>query len=529
MMMEKTVLVVDDIAANRNLLGETLEPKGYEVLLASNGAMALKVAAKAKPSVILMDVNMPDMDGYEACRQLKTNPGLAEIPVIFITANDDPDSLVKGFEAGGVDYVTKPFKAQEVLMRLKTHMRLNHLTQTLLAKNQELEAEIDRRRQAEQSLSLIEKKQAERFHTSGTLRHDAASYVEHQADWDLVNGLASGEFCYVLTSRQMGKSSLMVRSAWQLRNQGARVVTLDLTALGYNLTVDQWYEGLLLRLGWQTQLEEELEAFWTENGKLSPMQRFFAAIRRVVLEQFPEPLVVFIDELDMLRSLPFRTDEFLAAIREGYNQRSVDGVFNRLTFCLLGVATPSELIKDSRMTPFNIGQRIELEDFSVAESGRLAKGLGRSPEGAADLMERIFHWTNGHPYLTQKFCKHVASEEKIQTQSEIDDACSHLFLSLKAREQDDNLHFVREQILRSRMDRSQLLCVYATIRSGQCVEANDSDPILNALRISGIVRSEDGVLKVRNRIYEHVFDMDWVQRLALVGSPAGADAGGMSK
>src|SRR5947209_1451475 len=107
--MSRTILVVDDIAANRNLLGETLEPKGYEVLLASNGAMALKVAERAKPNLILMDVNMPDMDGYEACRRLKGIPGLAEIPIIFITANDDAESLVKGFEAGGVDYIAKPF------------------------------------------------------------------------------------------------------------------------------------------------------------------------------------------------------------------------------------------------------------------------------------------------------------------------------------------------------------------------------------------------------------------------------------
>ena len=513
--MEDTVLVVDDIAANRNLLGETLEPKGYEVLLASNGAMALKVAAKAKPRVILMDVNMPEMDGYEACRQLKSNPDseVADIPVIFITANDDPDSLVKGFEAGGVDYVTKPFKEQEVLMRLKTHLRIHHLAQTLSRKNQELEAEIDRRQQAEQSLSLIEEKQAERFHTSGTLRHDAASYLERSADRDLMKGLASGEFCYVLTSRQMGKSSLMVRTAWRLRNKGARVVTLDLTALGYNLTVDQWYEGLIFRLGWQTSLEEELEEFWEQNEKLSPMQRFFAAIRRVLLERFPEPLVIFLDELDMLRSLPFRTDEFLAAIREGYNQRSVDPVFHRLTFCMLGVATPSELIEDSSMTPFNIGQRIDLEDFNLVEIAPLASGLGRSPEAATELIDRIFHWTHGHPYLTQQFCKAVAVDETVHTLAAVDELCSRLFLSAKAAEKDDNLLFVRECMLRSSVDRSRLLGWYAMIRAGDSVPADDTDPVLNALRLSGIVRSEEGELKVRNRIYEHVFDSNWIQRL----------------
>ena len=102
--------MVDDIAANRNLLGATLEPKGYEVLLAANGAAAVKVAARAQPDLILMDVNMPELDGYDACRQLKGMPGISEIPIIFITANDDPDSLVKAFQAGGVDYITKPFQ-----------------------------------------------------------------------------------------------------------------------------------------------------------------------------------------------------------------------------------------------------------------------------------------------------------------------------------------------------------------------------------------------------------------------------------
>jgi len=146
--MNTSILVVDDIAANRNLLSATLEPKGYEVLLAPNGTSALKVAGRAQPNLILMDVNMPEMDGYEACRQLKTMPGLAEIPVIFITANDDPDSLVKGFQAGGVDYITKPFKEQEVLMRVETHVKIHTLTRALEHSNQELalrNSELERR------------------------------------------------------------------------------------------------------------------------------------------------------------------------------------------------------------------------------------------------------------------------------------------------------------------------------------------------------------------------------------------------
>src|SRR5437870_3075638 len=111
--------------------------------------------------------------------------------------------------------------------------------------------------------------------TGGTLRQDAACYVERQADKDLLDGLLKGEFCYVLTSRQMGKSSLMVRTAGKLRDLGASVLVLDLTAVGQPETKEQWYGGLLTRLGTQARLEDELEDFWWKNEMLGPAQRFF--------------------------------------------------------------------------------------------------------------------------------------------------------------------------------------------------------------------------------------------------------------
>src|SRR6266849_5100209 len=122
--------------------------------------------------------------------------------------------------------------------------------------------------------------------TGGTLRHDALSYVERQADKDLLDGLLKGEFCYVLTSRQMGKSSLMVRTANKLREQGIQVAVLDLTAIGQNLTPEQWYDGLILRMGRQLRLEDKLEDFWEANRQLGPCQRFFTAIREVVLPKY---------------------------------------------------------------------------------------------------------------------------------------------------------------------------------------------------------------------------------------------------
>ena len=203
--------------------------------------------------------------------------------------------------------------------------------------------------------------------TGGTLRPDAPSYVERQADRDLFEGLLNGEFCYVLTSRQMGKSSLMVRTAKKLRARGVHVIALDLTAIGQNLTLEQWYNGFLTSMGDQVGLEDELEEFWIANERLSPVQRWFTAIRKAVLVPRAGPAVIFLDEIDTVRSLPFSTDEFFAAIRECYNRRSEAPEFNRLTFCLLGVATPSDLIRDPRLTPFNIGRRVELHDFTHQE------------------------------------------------------------------------------------------------------------------------------------------------------------------
>ena len=121
------------------------------------------------------------------------------------------------------------------------------------------------------------------FVAGGTLRSDAPCYVAREADPQLYGVLQAGVFAYVLTARQMGKSSLMVRTASRLRQEGVAVVMLDLTAIGQNLSAEQWYDGLLRSLSPQVGLEKELEAFWLANSRLSPLQRWMAALQQVVL------------------------------------------------------------------------------------------------------------------------------------------------------------------------------------------------------------------------------------------------------
>lgn len=350
--------------------------------------------------------------------------------------------------------------------------------------------------------------------TGGTLQRDAPSYVVRQADDALYAGLRAANFCYVLTSRQMGKSSLMVRVAGRLRAEAqAKVVILDLTAIGQNLTAEQWYDGLLSRVGQQLDCEDELEDFWADNERLGPLARWVAALREVALPHATGPLVVFVDEIDAVRSLPFSTDEFFAALRELYNRRTEDAALQRLTFCLLGVATPSDLIRDTRTTPFNIGTRIELADFQPHEAAPLAAGFaGRDPALSAKLLQRVIFWTGGHPYLTQRLCQAVAADETVTTTAGVDQKCDELFLSSRARERDDNLLFVRERLLRSaEVDRTGLLDLYLQICQRRRVIDDEANPLVSVLRLSGVTRAVGGLLQVRNRIYAQVFDQKWTQ------------------
>src|SRR5262249_33890737 len=154
-------------------------------------------------------------------------------------------------------------------------------------------------------------------------------------------------------------------------------IMLDLTSLGQNVSEEQWYSGLLEEVATRLDLEDELEAFWKAHRQTGPLQRLFRALQIVVLAHCPGPVVVFVDEIDTVRSLRFSADEFFAAIRECYNRRAEQRELQRLSFCLLGVATPSDLIQDTRTTPFNIGRRIDLTDFTPEEASVLRLGLGR--------------------------------------------------------------------------------------------------------------------------------------------------------
>lgn len=395
------------------------------------------------------------------------------------------------------------------------------------------------------------------FVTGGTLSHDASSYVDRQADADLLATLLAGEYCYVLDTRQMGKSSLMVRTVQRLREHGVKSCVLDLASIGQNITPERWYAGLLMRLGGQVGLLEPLQQFWREHKELGPMQRVMEAVGSI-LPALGGPVVIFVDEIDAVQSLPFAMDEFFAAIRECYNRRATDPLYRSITFCLLGVATPSDLVNDPRISPFNIGRRVVLSDFTAAEAAPLAVGLAppgaepsagappgavrrrRSPSAgtrggascalSSGLLRRVLYWTGGHPYMSQRLCRAVAEEiagefpppasghrpparrlSGRQTRAIVDSACRRLFLSHDARQVDDNLAFVRHRLLEYRGDFASLLYLYHRVRSGHRVSDDETNPLCGELRLSGVVTVRGGALRVRNRVYALAFDGAWVR------------------
>ncbi len=131
-MLDKAkILVVDDVPANLEVITDTLTPSGYQVMAAISGERALKRLESYVPDLILLDVQMPGIDGFETCAQIKANPQLAHIPIIFITALSNTDSITKGFSLGAIDYITKPFREPELLARVETHLRLKALTENL--------------------------------------------------------------------------------------------------------------------------------------------------------------------------------------------------------------------------------------------------------------------------------------------------------------------------------------------------------------------------------------------------------------
>jgi Flp pilus assembly protein TadB len=360
------------------------------------------------------------------------------------------------------------------------------------------------------------------YTTGGTIAPTSKIYVTRQADEELFQNCMAGKLSYVLTARQMGKSSLMVRTMERLRAEDLQTVIIDLTSgvAGESLrNMDQFYIALLKRISRQLNLGVQAEGWWEQQGQSEgEAARFHRFLRDEVLERIATPVVIFIDEIDSIRSLTekgFPVDDFFAVIRAIYNERAIDPVYQRLTFVLLGVAEPSDLIDDLQRTPFNIGARVILSYFSEDEATALGQGLKLPEARRQEVIRWVLDWTGGHPYLSHRICAELAVAEldgKAITQETVNEIVDRLFIH--AAHVDANLKFVDDWLTRT-VDRTAYLTQYYRILYGLSVSANTEDnPYLNYLKLTQIVQPDDGTrngnLVVSNRIYATYFDRAWV-------------------
>jgi hypothetical protein len=349
----------------------------------------------------------------------------------------------------------------------------------------------------------------------GTLSPTSGDYIVRPADSMILEALRRHEFCYVLSSRQMGKSSLLARAAATLRAEGWRVVPIDMTMIG-TVSCDIWYQTLCQWILDGSDSALTVSQLWRESG-VSEVRRFCNLISALA-EESEAPLAILLDEIDSTIPLPF-TDDFFASLRSIHNERAYHPELEKVVFALAGVAAPHDLIKDKHRTPFNIGQRIDVSDFTFEEAARLLNECSDFPQGLQQhALQRILYWTGGQPYLTHLICRSVTRSADNTFASDpheqVDRLVSAQLMVDGNLRRDSHLSHVAERLkaYRGIGGRRALQSILLRLHRGRLVSDDPLSQPLTALKLAGIVRvSSSGMLRFTNEVYRRTFSPSWVR------------------
>ncbi len=264
------VLIVDDIPSNLNFLSEVLHVEGIGVLLATGGADALEIARYKLPDLILLDIAMPVMDGYEVCAGLKADPLTHDIPVIYLTARTEPEDILRGFESGAVDYILKPFNAAELIARVKTHLELKKTTAELKAINLRLEEEVRQRtaeiRKANSDLTIANQKLGKAYEELSNLDKAKDEFIRH-INHELRTPL-QGIHGFTLIMEEIVESPEQKEYIQAINSLVKRLVKLSELSLLFTEIKAKNYQVTLKALSLKTAVVHVLELFKKDRAKI---------------------------------------------------------------------------------------------------------------------------------------------------------------------------------------------------------------------------------------------------------------------
>jgi len=351
----------------------------------------------------------------------------------------------------------------------------------------------------------------EYFVVGGPVQPDRPCYIERESDKALRQGIDDRQFCYVLSPKASGKSSLMARTIRTLRAEGQLAAVVDLTqigARGEGAEAGRWYYSIAYRILRELRLKVDLQSWWQEKSALMSEQRLGEFFWEIVLANTTAPVTIFFDEAERAVGLPFAKALF-GGIRSCYSGRITEPDFSRLNFVVLGVATPRQLCPDITISPFEEGRAIELEDFTLEETFQLAPGLGGEAESAQAVLERIYEWAGGQPYLTQKMARGVA--RRGGAAEEADRIVREQFLGQGTVREEPLLNHIRALLMQRSTGNRQALVQLGRIGRGARLYYDSGSTPQQILRLAGVITARaDGEITFRNKLFEGAFTTRWV-------------------
>jgi WD40 repeat protein len=338
-------------------------------------------------------------------------------------------------------------------------------------------------------------------------------YIRRSADEALYQVLVSGQYAHVIAPNRTGKSSLIAATSARLQNNGYKVAVLDLGQISERdggTDPGRWYYSIAYRLLRQLRLKIDLQEWWQDKSILSNRQRLVEFYVEVVLQHIPERIVIFVDEIQRVanRSL---AEHLLASIRAAHNARITEPEFQRLCFVIAGECDPLTALPDPATSPFAVSQEIRLDDFTRDDLDTFSTELNLLPSDAALALDRIYYWTSGHPYLSQKLARSVARERISGNIKEHVDRIALLRLAGRAAlHSEPHMSHIHRQIVNDKKNSEALLNIYGRLRKGIDVAYDPEVRHHRMLLATGlVVVDESGRLKVRNRLYKVVFTARW--------------------